>query len=247
MTKRTLRTLPEEVTTVLALPECWIKEDGEYRHLKNSVRDKKLPRIEIQYKELLEEMKIPYRIIKIKAEEFCEYWSPSSLEEYESTGPLYENVEGKYKYAHRFYTGKIQSQITVKTAKETEEEVLMRKQEFKDKSEMKKYFKEVRELVHGKQAVGAEIPTMSIDMAERISDAEIKVLPVKYANGWKSDYFAIFNLAEIEGREGRNIQMEVPEGKEGLFIGSGQWQVKEWAQMPWARRLHIGKIWIVGI
>ena len=244
--KRT--TLPKKATTVLALPECWIHEENYYNHLKNSVRAKNLPRIEKEYEGLLKEMKIPYRVIKcMNGIEVCEYWNPECVQTTEVTLPLYEQLYGVYQYTGRFYTSKVNSQLMIKKAFEIEEKVVKQKNEFKKRVEVERYFKETRKLVKGKQAVGAYVSGLNADIAKEISDEEIKVLPVRYANNNISEYFAIFNLAEIEGREGRNVRMEVPRGLEGLFIGRAQWQVREWTELYWAKKFHVEKIWVVGL
>lgn len=248
MKKRT--TLPNKATTVLALPECWIREESYYNHLRDSVRDKSLPRIEKECEGLLKEMKIPYRVIKcMNGIEVCEYWNPECVQTMESTLPLYEQLNGVYQYTGRFYTSKVNSPLMIKKALEIAEKVEKEKNEFKRRSKLKEYSEEIRRLVKGKQAVGAYMLGLNSDIAEEISDEEIKVLPVRYANDGLSGYVAIFNLAEIEGRDDneQNINMEVPAGVEGLFIGSCQWQVREWTQMHWAKKLHVKKIWIVGL
>lgn len=241
--------LPKKATTVLALPECWIlEENGICSHLKNAVRDKRLPVIEAQYEDLLEEMGIPHRTIGCTVSDgLCEYWTPDCYEQAEVTLPLYECFEGEYTYAGRFYTDIVYSQKTLEKAEETATKVKKVKKEFYDKIRLEYCLEQVRELIEGKQAVGFFSYEMDCKIAEKISDEHIEVLPVRYANNDLSDYFAVFNLEEISKKEGPDIQMEVPAGKEGLFIGSGKWQVRGWTETEWARQLGIRKIWVVGL
>lgn len=91
--------IPDEATTVLLLPECWIIENGEYIHLKDSVREKRLPRLGKSYENILRDMDIPYRVIEMEDEsELLEYYSKNCYDERDLTLPLYEKLGEKYRY-----------------------------------------------------------------------------------------------------------------------------------------------------
>ena len=114
----------------------------------------------------------------------------------------------------------------------------------------KEWYKILSKMVSGKQAVSTFVDGLDEKMAKMVSSNsdEIKVLPVKNNSDKNTGYFAIFNLAEIEGREQLDqISMEVPKGKEGLILGSGKWQVSEWVRNSWLRKLHVTKIWVKGV
>lgn len=117
-------------------------------------------------------------------------------------------------------------------------------------NQSKEWYEVLRKLVAGKQAVAKTIDGLDEEMAKLVSSnsEEIKVVPVKNNSDRNTGYFAIFNLAEIEGREySDGITMEVPKGKEGLILGSGKWQVAGWVKFSWLRRLHVAKIWTKGV
>ena len=126
--------------------------------------------------------------------------------------------------------------------------VAVHKQEEKNKSN--EWYGRIRKMVAGEQAVGQFIEGLDERMAQLVSEnsKEIKVLPVKdNADKW-TGYFAIFNLAEIEGREySNNITMKVPADKVKLFIGANRWHLIEWVRNSWLRRLHVSKIWVEGV
>lgn len=114
----------------------------------------------------------------------------------------------------------------------------------------KEWYETLRKMVAGKHAVSKAIDGLDEEMAKLVSSnsEEIKVLPVKANSGRNTGYFAIFNLAEIEGREySDKITMEVPKGKERLILGAGLWQVSEWVKFSWLRKLHVARIWVKGV
>lgn len=110
------------------------------------------------------------------------------------------------------------------------------------------WYEMAKNAVKYKKAVGTVIPGLDSDTAKQISTDDIKVLPVKNNKGENTGYFAIFNIAEIDGREySDQIKIEVPKGQEGLFNGAGRWQVKDWSKASWLRRLHVLRIWVEGV
>lgn len=130
------------------------------------------------------------------------------------------------------------------------ENVMVAVKKEENNNRRKEWYETLRKMVAGKQAVGKAIDGLDEEMAKLVSSnsKEIKVLPVKANSGRSTGYFAIFNLAEIEGRERSDkITMEVPKGKEGLILGAGLWQVSEWVKFSWLRKLHVAKIWVEGV
>lgn len=110
------------------------------------------------------------------------------------------------------------------------------------------WYEAAKKAVSYKQAVVNHFEELDEDTAKSISTKEIKILPVKNNKDEATGYFAIFNIAEIDGREySDHITMEVPAGKEGLVLGAGKWQPKEWVKASWLRKLHVFKIWVKGV
>ena len=52
-----------------------------------------------------------------------------------------------------------------------------------------------------------------------------------------ADFYVIFDTNKIE--RGSCVTMEVPKGKEGIFIGTKGWQVKEWCKMLDVQRINV--------
>lgn len=107
------------------------------------------------------------------------------------------------------------------------------------------WYEIVRKMVFGKQAVGRQIAGLPEEIAEMISNnsKEIKVMPVRDNSDNKTDYYAIFNLCEIEGRDWSDyITMEVPPGKARFFSGANKWHLKEWVRTSWLRKLGVRKV-----
>ena len=130
------------------------------------------------------------------------------------------------------------------------EEVMAAVQKEETVKQSKVWYETLKSMVSCKHAVAKAIDGLDEEMAELVNDnnTEIKILPVKANSGKSTGYFAIFNLAEIEGRENPDcIVMEVPTGKEGLILGAGKWQVSEWVRSSWLRRLYVKKIWVKGV
>lgn len=243
--------LPETTKSILGLPECWLCEDGEIIHVKDAMRSNRLPIVGGEYEELLKEMKIPFRYKTFIGEKFCEYWDPEYYEKQRFTLPMYEKKDGVFKYTHKFHTGKVLTTETILRAVKLQKKVSERIQEFKERlqkekvaANLKAYQNEVRELVKSQCAVGHYFENLTREMASKISDEAVKVLPVLDTKGRPTGYFAIFNLEKIESKRCSNITITVPEGTVGLYIGSGKWQVKEWVRTSWAHKLHIEKIYV---
>lgn len=114
-------------TDLKKLSGCWIFKEGEYFMANARITGYELPILERKYEHILKNMKIPYRIIKKKDKEVCEYWSPEYYEERKFTGMLYAYQFCEYKYVAPSYTGTIVSIKTVEMARKVEKEILKEK------------------------------------------------------------------------------------------------------------------------
>ncbi len=247
-------TLPNEVKTVLGLPECWIVEDTKYVHIKNSVRDERLPIIEAENRELLDKMSIPYFLVTDGGQEVCVFWDSKYDKVMELTLPVYVKSNSGFAYKHIFHTGRVPAEETIQKAKELEKKVSVVKREAEErkakeeaKRQIQNYRNEVKKLVAGKQAVGHYFRELTKEMAEKVSSAQIKVLPVLDNGDRPTGYFAIFNLAEISGREDWHVTLEVAPEMVRKCYGSNYWQVAEWKKLPWARKRNITKFVVVAV
>ena len=111
-----------------------------------------------------------------------------------------------------------------------------------------KWYETVKKAVAFKQAVVVPLEGLDEEMARLLNTKDIKVLPVKTNSDRFTGYFAIFNEAEIDGREDFDqITMEVPKGMERLVLGFSLWQVREWVNTSWLRRRHVSRIWVKGV
>ncbi len=111
-----------------------------------------------------------------------------------------------------------------------------------------KWYETVKKAVAFKQAVVVPLEGLDEEMARLLNTKDIKVLPVKTNSDHFTGYFAIFNGAEIDGREDFDqITMEVPKGMERLVLGFSLWQVREWVNTSWLRRRHVSRIWVKGV
>ena len=106
----------------------------------------------------------------------------------------------------------------------------------------------VKAAVAYKQAVVVSLEGLDNETAKLLNSKDIKLIPVENNKGEATGLFAIFNGPEIDGREKADqIEICVPKGKEGLVMGSGKWQLKEWVHTSWLRRRHISRIWVKGV
>lgn len=72
------------------------------------------------------------------------------------------------------------------------------------------------------------------------NNAEVKLWVLTDRHNQATDYVAIFNISEINGREDLNsITMYVPNGTEKLVYGPGKTQLKELLNTPWLKKRHI--------
>lgn len=111
-----------------------------------------------------------------------------------------------------------------------------------------KWYETIKKAVAFKQAVVVPLEGLDEETAKQLNTKDIKVIPVKTNSDRFTGHFAIFNGAEIDGRESLDqITMEVPKGMERVVAGANKWQVSEMVNTSWLRRRHVSWINIKGV
>lgn len=259
-------TIPMQITSLLSVPELWLYESKQYIHIVDGVRQN-LPTIHIKYKEILEDLKIPY--CQTSDCNILTFWNPQNYKTEISSLPLYISSGSTYKFIKK-YTGKVIAPDSITAAHELNNQVILpRIEEFNEKAERNKLISDLSFILAEKQARGinSKLYDFSTDPyrnMELTSDSKhLMVFPV-YAlmsessiRRWnyycseilleeeKQEYtittrhIAIFDLTKIE--KGSSVKLVVPFEDVGLYIGRGAWQVKKWA-----KELGVARINVVG-
>lgn len=93
-----------------------------------------------------------------------------------------------------------------------------------------------------KQSVVEKLEGLNESLVKMVNrnNAEVKLWVLTDRHNQPTDYVAIFNISEINGREDLNsITMYVPNGTEKLVYGPGKTQLKELLNTPWLKKRHI--------
>lgn len=224
-----------------------------------------MPTVDEEYLPVLQEMGIPYRA----AGEKYEYWKEGNFEEAERRLPLYKR-EGRetYKFVKN-YTATVVTEETTKAALSLCEDVNKKIEIFKFEKEKEETIKYLKKLLSGNVAVGVDYKLDPVLTSKhyRLLDLitandHIRIFPVMAlmsparAARWRSycwdlmmdedeidytvdtDYIAIFDMKKIQKDE---IEIKVPEGKKGLYIGRQAWQLKKWSRSIGTVRINVSE------
>lgn len=205
-----------------------------------------LPKISEEYEDVLKEVGAEYS----KTDDGnLEYWDPEFIEVENASLPLYVKMGEGYRYV-RNHTEKEYSIITIEKAHKLTDII-------EKEIEKRKKTQEYKEILGDKKAaVYTSDSFYYIDEDESdiyIDGEKIKVLdvirmktfrPVTWYDDFETDimplltqYKLIVNVSKINYNE--DLTIEVPKGKEGLFIGKDGWQIKKWKRIFGLRRISI--------
>lgn len=244
-----INNLPMEVFSPVSLEECWIFENRHYRYYSKRHLHYSLPTVSLEYEATLKENGTPYRI----KDDCCEYWNPEHFEEKSVTAPLYVKFNDVYRYT-KSYTGTVPTTESIEAANQTKEVV-----DYTIKH-MKLYQKIKSILPEGEYAKAfdsyAEDDLELSETTELTFNGEsFLILPIKrfvplHNNVWYLDgknapmgfiktyigWNIIIDMNTI--KRFSTLEITVPKGKKGLFIGESGWQVKEISKQLKYRRIN---------
>lgn len=255
---------PMETTSLVQISPCWIFENRNYRYVENGRKSSlTLPTIEKEYLPVLDKMNVPYREVDGK----YEYWKKGCFEEKEVSLPLYRIVNGKYKFTKR-YTGTVVTSETMEAAQSICKDVEKAISVFKLEREKEETIQYLKKLLAEEDAVGVDYKTDPIlkhkhyDVLDFITAKDhIRIFPVKALMNeermcrWRNycwdllmdedeidytldtQYIAIFDMNRIQKKD--NIQIKVPAGKKGLYIGRQAWQLKKWSRSIGVMKINV--------
>lgn len=192
--------------------------------------------------DVLEENGIPFREVDA---DLVEIWNPDVYEEKALTLPAYVKVFDSYRYLGN-HTEMIPTERTTEEAFEYA----------RKKVDSLIEEKHVKKLLAGRPSVVVSIghPLAKVSTVNGIIVRDV-MLKKQYVTSPDFDYFyymgeaheetryitsdycVIFDTNKIE--KGACITLEVPKGKEGIFIGTKGWQVKEWCRLFDLQRINV--------
>ncbi|MCI8272574.1 MAG: hypothetical protein HFJ55_00635 [Clostridia bacterium] len=255
------------VRDLTSIPMCWLYKDGKYIFMKEGQIGNNLPTAEIKDKQLLEEMSIPYCQISDK---LLEYWSPKFYEKEEVTLPVYISYQGEYRLVKN-HTGSVitkETQYEAYAIKRIFLDALKKKKKQCEREKMRmeklisklvstldgqpaigicRYTKTKRELIYGGGTlrlvpVYTIVPSKKLNSLESVyEECQVELPEIT----WKqllieTNYTLVVDMNKLP-RNGI-LDINVPAGKEGLFVGRDGWQVKEWCTEFGLRQIHIKTI-----
>lgn len=238
-----MKNIPMTVNSKTLLPDCWLYQN---KHFLLHSLDVRLPSLPSSYESVLKDLKIPYRLT---FDELLEYWDPSNYKEEDLTLPLYASLpDGTYRFAKN-YTGKIPTKNSIIAAKKLIPKVDKAVQDLDLKILAREQTLLLKDWLHGRKAAGFSSYRPKYYEENFITDEDyLKILPVnKLVKNGSYDYcksatgcYVVFDVNKIELNS--ELDLQVPKGKEGLFIGKNGWQLKEWC-----KKLGLKRINVVGI
>lgn len=233
-----MNNLPREVFSPVSLENVWIFENKHYRYYGEKHLPFSLPTISLEYEAALKENGTPYRI----KGDCCEYWSPEHFEEEKVIAPLYARIGNVYRYT-KSYTGIVPTEETIKSAEQTKEVVDYTIKKMKLYQTVKSILPEgeFAKAFYAYEKDGLELSeATNLDFnGESFLILPIKRLAPLHNNVWYIDgenapmafmktytgWNIIIDVNLIKGKS--YLELKVPNGKLGLFIGKGGWQVRE--------------------
>lgn len=243
-------------STLYSVPACFLYQDRTYKYLENGKVMGTLPTVKLEYKEILDELNIPYELDATGTNYVI--WDSECFEERTKTLPMYIGSKSNYRMVKK-HTGTIVSSESVKAANSLLSIVQAKIEAFKQEQEQLALISELKKALNGNTACGVDcsrnsaLSTFKGRTVEIVhGDTHIMVMPVhtlmsesKQANlratcfiyGIDTDnldytretnYIAIFDMADLTA--GATIDIFVPEGSEPIFVGRKGWQVRKWCE-----------------
>lgn len=262
-----LNSIPMEVRTLGQVSPCWLYENRVYRYMVDGFeRESLLPTVDKECLPVLQEMGIPYRAVGEK----YEYWKEGNFKETEMRLPLYRR-EGRQTYKFvKNYTSTVVTDETIKAAFALCTDVEKQIEAFKLEKKKKETIQYLKKLLAGNVAVGVDLildPVLTKKEHCKLLDFitandHIRIFPVMALMNparmdmWRSycwdlmmdedeidytvdtNYIAIFDMTKIHKDE---IEIKVPIGKKGLYIGRQAWQLKKWSRSIGVRRINVSE------
>ena len=239
-----MRNMPYFALAMSELPECWLYKDGQFIYVEGNLRPRTLPTIDIANENELKELNIPYRVIKDKYEnDVCEYWNPECYKEVALTLPIYVKLpSGDFRYAEKNHTDILPDKETVEAAWAFKEKVEDSVYELEEKKIIKReLYPKIKKALDGRKACGYyQLKIIQEDII--VDDDHFKMIPVELPRGGISldeytGWYAVFDVNKIELDS--VLTLEVPKGKEGLFVGRNGWQAKAWCKQLGVKRINV--------
>lgn len=251
-----MNTIPMPTSTLSSVPACFLYQDRTYKYLENGKVMGTLPTVELEYKEILDELNIPYELDATGTN--YEIWDPECYEERTETLPMYISSKNNYRMVKK-YTGTVVSSESVKAANSLLSVVQAKIEAFKQEQEQLALISELKKVLNGNTACGVDcsrnsaLSTFKGKTVEIVhGDTHIMVMPVclllsaerqarlraecyeyfidlsdeDFVRG--TNYIAIFDMADLTA--GATIDIFVPEGTEPIFVGRKGWQVRKWCE-----------------
>lgn len=241
------KTMLYRTKNIHSLGDCYIYENGEYiYHTSNQIR---FPSISIKYKELLDELQIPY---KVESHRFSEdrlvYWSKDHSEMIPVTLPLYAHTGDEYIYSGKSHTAKqlpedaeLYAYESTRLIKKHMAEFDQRNKKIKAKEEMANFWAAVAENFHNNTSAISMCfdfkAELNLDMIEYYQNDNFIAFPVFAGLGRRTGYVAVFR--KDTNLSGTFVRLKVPAGKEGIFVGRGGWQLKSWCGILGAKKIIV--------
>lgn len=246
------------VRSLFSIPQCWLYEDKQYFYMESCQIGDRLPTIPTKYESILTENGIPFRHF---SDSTLEYWDPECYEEIPMTLPVYIPFEGGYRRLKN-YTGNVITTDTQEKAIAVQDEIVLpaiRAFEEKQKEEQLRQERQQEqealvpllvEALNGRPAIGLtyelyNLPywldekTNFVHNGKSLMFVPVCTFGIKYGEElyYLSDRYAIFDMKNLPS-DGI-LELPVPAGSEGLFIGRGGWQVKKWCEMLGLKRINV--------
>lgn len=262
-----MNSIPMEVATLGQVSPCWLFENRAYRYIVNGFEQVLLPTVDEEYLPVLEEMGIPYRPATENKYEYwkagCFKEEEVRLPLYRTEGKKYKFTKNYTKAVVTSETKEAAFELSEDVEKRIE--LFQAK---KKRNETIQYLRQMlagEEAIGVDYLRNPFLTTTGINyykILDLIADNEhIRIFPVKAlmntarAYRWRNyccnlmmdedeidytldtDYIAIFDMTKIQDKD--EIDIKVPEGKKGLYIGRKAWQLKEWCRSIGVRRINV--------
>lgn len=244
-------------STLNNLSAYWLFNNGKYIYCERySSRVRAFPTISIEYKGILEDHGILY--IKV-SDTVLEFWDENCYEEVDITLPTFIPWEDGYRQV-KDHTGSVITKETYEAAFALNVNVVLpaidelRRQKEMEKRELEAARKRealANMLVRAMGESNTAIVEADLIYLVDISDLEtylksngknFKVFNVHcLSHTWNyeipTSYVVAFDIDKLPSHG--ILELQVSEGKEGLFIGTDGWQVKKWAKNLGLRYIYI--------
>lgn len=250
---------------LVAFPQYWLFIDGKYIYCEGSIHNPALlPIIDIEYESILKEHGILYRRI---SNTLLEFWDEKCYEEVDITLPTFIPWEDGYRQV-KCHTESIITEETQEKAATLNYEVVLpavSEMQRKKKAEEFKLFQKQKQEYEASQrkklanilanAMGDDSTVVFEDGSLSYNDfipsegiclnadgIDIKVFNVcLLSNIWCNEFYTPYIIAFDMGKlpSSGYLELQVPKGEAGMFIGREGWQVKKWAKSLGLKYIYV--------